>query len=89
MASEILLLSKDRSNSGTNFLGRQIACCDLVEQRLKRVEVVAIDNGYVDFCVSQFVGDIEAGKPGSDHYYLFFHSFIMFAACAYLGASAR
>ena len=60
----------------------------MVKQWLKRVEVVAVDNGYVDICVAQFVRDIEAGKPGSDYYYLFFHSFIMFAACAYLGQSA-
>jgi hypothetical protein len=40
---------------------------DLVEQRLERVEVVAVDQRDLDRCAGQAAGRGEAAEPGTDH----------------------
>jgi hypothetical protein len=59
------LASQDRSDGLSNVGRRQHCQRYLVKQRLKRVVVPPIDDGYLNRQVSQRFGSIQAGKTAA------------------------
>ena len=60
------LPAEDRAERGADFLWRQVAGADLVEQRLERVIVVAVDDRDVSVGVTQRPCHVQAREARTD-----------------------
>jgi hypothetical protein len=58
--------AQNAANGEADVAGIKTRRCHLVQQRLKRVEVVGIDDGHVDGRTTQSLDDAQATKPGPD-----------------------
>ena len=65
----ILVSSEDPTDGGGDFCWRKAGRGDLVQQWLKGVVILAIHDGDLYVCRSQFLDAVQASKAGSDDHH--------------------
>src|SRR5262249_11295629 len=62
----VLLIAQDSANGRSDVPGAQQGCCHLIEERLKKVVIGAIDENDLRWCVSEGLRGRQASKTSSD-----------------------